>query len=329
MSIVDEGDSNLVGARAIKAQAAAWLERRDRADWSERDQAELDSWLAESTENYLFYHRVESAWARSQRLIVLRNPQQKTVTGDTRGWLRRALAATAAVFAVLAVLGAGTALLRLSPEKHTFVTPVGGHQIVALKDGSTIELNTDTVVRTNIGVDHRMASIEKGEAYFKIAHDAGHPFIVAANNSKITVLGTKFSVRNESNRVEVKLVDGRVWFTSDNGEAPAKSALMTPGDIAVATAGTLSVSKRAPAVLADELGWRRGLLIFHHTSLADAAGEYNRYNSQKILIADSAAARMTVSGSLPANDTREFLVIAKKFFGLRVQTYGDEVVISR
>lgn len=329
MSIIGEGGSNPVGAKAIKAQAASWLERRDRADWSERDQAELDSWLAELTENYLFYHRVESAWARSQRLIVLHHPKQQTNTESARGWLRRVLAATAAVFAVLAVLSIGGTLLRLSPEKHTFVTPVGGHEIVTLKDGSSIELNTDTVVRTNIGVDYRMASVEKGEAYFKIAHDAGHLFIVTANNSKITVLGTKFSVRKEPNRVEVKLIDGRVWFTSDNGEMPAKSALMTPGDIVVATAGTLLVSKHTPAALADELSWRRGLLIFRHTSLADAASEYNRYSRRKIIIANSAAERMTVSGSLPANDMREFLVIAKKFFGLRVETYGDEVVISR
>jgi transmembrane sensor len=329
MNIVDEKCPNPVGAKAIKARAAAWLERRDRQDWNERDQAELDSWLAESTENYLFYHRVESVWTRSQRLIVLRHSGQQANTESTKGWLRRVLATAAAAFALLAVLGVGGILLHLSPEKHTFATPIGGHEIVALKDGSSIELNTDTVVRTNIGADHRMASIEKGEAYFKIAHDAGHPFIVTVANNKITVLGTKFSVRDEPNRVEVKLIDGKVWFTSDNGKAPIKSALLTPGDTVVATADTLSVSKRAPAVLADELGWRRGLLVFHHASLADAANEYNRYNARKIIIADSAAARMTVSGSLPANDMREFLVIAKKFFGLRVQTYGDEVVISR
>jgi transmembrane sensor len=328
MSLADEGSVNPLGAKAIKARAAAWLERRDRADWSERDQAELEAWLAESTENYLFYHRVESAWTRSQRLVVLRHSEQQA-TERTKVWRRPILATAAAAFAVLTVLGAGGALLFLSPDKHTFETPVGGHKIVTLKDGSSIELNTDTIVRTDIGVDHRLAFIEKGEAYFKITHDAGHPFIVTADNSKITVLGTKFSVREESDRVEVKLVDGKVWFISDNGKTPTKSALMTPGDIVVATADTLSVAKRAPGALADELSWRRGLLVFHHASLADAASEYNRYSERKIIIADAAAARMTVSGSLPANDPREFLVIAKKFFGLRVQTYGDEVVISR
>ena len=48
------------------------------------------------------------------------------------------------------------------------MTPIGGHEIITFKDGSSIELNTDTVVRTNIGSDHRIASIERGEAFFKI-----------------------------------------------------------------------------------------------------------------------------------------------------------------
>jgi transmembrane sensor len=328
MMPLDE-DPKPVGAKAIKTQAAAWLERRDRADWSDADQAELDAWLAESTENYLFYHRVASAWARSQRLVVLRHPRPQALKENTQSKLRPLLVTAVAISAALAVLAVAGTLLFPSSADHTFVTPIGGHEIITLKDGSSIELNTDTVVRTDIGSDHRIAFIEKGEAFFKIAHDAGHPFTVTANNNKITVLGTRFSVRNEPNRVEVKLVDGKVWFTSDNGKAAARSALMTPGDVLVATATSLSVAKQTSAELANDLGWRRGLLVFHHSTLADAASEYNRYNIQKIVVADAAAARLTVSGSLPANDTREFLTIAKKFFGLHVQKYGDEIVISR
>jgi transmembrane sensor len=322
-------DTNLTGAKAIKTRAAAWLERRDRADWGDADQAELDAWLAESTENYLFYHRVASAWARSQRLVVLRHPRPQALKENAQSKVRPLLVTAVAVFGVLAILAtSGTLLFPLS-ERNTFATPVGGHEIVMLKDGSSIELNTDTVVRINVGSDHRIASIEKGEAFFKIAHDTSHPFTVTANNNKITVLGTKFSVRNDPNRVEVKLVDGKVWFTSDNGKDPTRSALMTPGDVLIATATSLSIAKHTSAELANGLGWRHGLLVFHHSTLADAVGEYNRYNTQKIVIADAAAARLTVSGSLPANDTQEFLTIAKKFFGLTVQRYGDEIVISR
>lgn len=325
-----EDDFDVSGARAIKLQAAAWLERRDRLDWSEEDQAALNQWLSESTENYLFYHRAASAWDRSRRLVALRHPRGMATAQfgkktHRRPLLRTVLAASGALIALV------TGLIVLTPasQNHTFATPIGGHEIVTLGDGSSIELDTDTVVRTNIGPDHRIASIEKGEAFFKIAHDASHPFTVIANNNKITVLGTQFSVRDEAGRVEVRLIDGKVWFTSESSQGPAKSALMAPGDVLVAAAGTLSVAKQTPKELSNELGWRRGLIVFHRASLGDAANEYNRYNSQRIVIPDAAVARLTVTGSLPAHDTQEFLTIAQKFFGLHVHKNGDEVVISR
>jgi len=325
-----EEDFNVYGARAIKLQAAAWLERRDRLDWSEEDQAALDEWLSESTENFLFYHRAASAWDRSRRLVALRHPKGMSIAqfgkkNQRRPLLRTVLPASGGLIAV----AIGVFVLTPVSQTHTFTTPVGGHEIVTLRDGSSIELNTDTVVRTNIGPDHRIASIEKGEAFFKIAHDAGHPFTVTANNNKITVLGTQFSVRDEPGRVEVRLIDGKVWFTSENGKGHAKSALMAPGDVLVATVDALSIAKQTPRELSNELGWRHGLIVFHRSTLADAAAEYNRYNNQKIVIPDASVARLTVTGSLPAHDTQEFLLIAQKFFGLHVQKKGDEIVIAR
>jgi len=43
----------------------------------------------------------------------------------------------------------------------------------------------------------RVVSLE-GEAYFKVAKDAAHPFIVKSGNLQIRVLGTEFNVRSYS-----------------------------------------------------------------------------------------------------------------------------------
>ena len=327
MTIPGEGadNPNPSRAREIKTQAAAWLERRDRADWSEKDQAELDAWLAASIENYLFYHRVENVWERSRRLVAFQHPRGGFRVGAPQTKRRPFLLTAAAIVAAVLVISIGGRALLPSSQAYTFQTPVGGHEIVTLKDGSSIELNTNTVVRTAVTPDRRTATIEKGEAFFKIAHDVEHPFIVTANNAKITVLGTKFSVRDQPDRVEVKLVEGKVWFASVGG----KSALMSPGDTLVATARDLQITRRSSAELANELGWRHGLLVFQHSPLGDVVSEYNRYNTEKLVIGDASVARLTVSGALPAHDTREFLTIAKKFFELRVQNRGDEIVLSR
>jgi len=81
--------------------------------------------------------------------------------------------------------------------------------------------------------------------------------------------------------------------------------------------------------VANELGWLHGVLIFHHATLADAANEYNRYNPEKIIITDPKVARLTLSGTLPTNNVKAFVDVAKNFFSLSVARRGDEIVISR
>lgn len=317
-----------VRALTTKALAAEWLERRDRADWSENAQHELDTWLDESTANFLAYHRVATAWGRAERLVALEPRQFQPASTDDRSLVRSTLLRAAVLVAAVALIVSVGAGLSLLPDKHTFSTSIGGRQIVRLADGSSVELNTDTVFHTDLGISHRSGWLEKGEAYFDIAHDAGRPFVLTAGHQKITVLGTKFLVRDEPSRLEVAMLDGRVWFES-GGDPSARSAVLASGDVLVATADSIAITRETHRQLSGELGWRSGLLVFRNTPLAEAARQYNRYNRQKILVADTSAAKLMISGALPATDTQEFLHIAQKFFGLRVKNYGDEVVISR
>ena len=318
----------IVSAKDIKASAANWVERRDRADWTETDQAALDAWLAQSAAHFLAYHRMANAWNRADRLVALRGPATLPQPPAKNVSNPKLMARTAAVVLGLAVLGGGTLFLT-RPKDQTFATAVGGHQIVALADGSSVELNTDTIVRTNLSGTHRVAVLEKGEAYFRIAHDTAHPFKIAVGSRQITVLGTKFSVRKDQDTIRVALVDGRVRVASaDPGHSP-QAAVLGAGDVLVATTKTLSVTHKAPTELEQVLDWRRGLLSFDHTSLADVASEYNRYNRQKIVIADTATARLKMSGTMPTNNIAEFTSIARKVFGLQVRSNEDQVVISR
>ncbi len=62
---------DMASSRQIERGAAAWLARRDAGRWSERDQAELDAWLAESTGHRVAFVRLEAAWRESDRLKAL------------------------------------------------------------------------------------------------------------------------------------------------------------------------------------------------------------------------------------------------------------------
>jgi transmembrane sensor len=327
MSSADEAWDD-TPSRAIDMRAAEFVERRDTDNWTVADEAALETWLVESSAHRVAFLRLNSSWRRTERLIALRSPErEQDVSGTSRDRLWRLRIAV--VFGLLLVFGGAVAGYLSVPRYDTYATTVGGHQTLTLRDGSQIELNTNTLVRVSQNTRQRLVQLERGEAYFQIHHDADHPFVVVAAGRRLIDLGTKFSVRTDTNELKVALVEGRVRVEATDRSGRSRHAILSPGDVLVASLGSLSVTKKSPRDLTNALAWRRGMLVFHETTLADAANELNRYNATKIVINDSSAAREAINGTLPSDDLREFSRMARNIFGLRTVKRGNEIVFTR
>jgi transmembrane sensor len=325
VSTADQEDNlPLASAKDVRAQASEWIARRDGGNWNAEDQSALDAWLAQSPAHTIAFLRAEAAWGRADLLGDLRHPVH-----DAARPARFSLGLkVAAAFAAIAMIGAAGAGVYLWPRERTFRTPIGGHETVAFADGSRIELNTNTVLRARMTTDRRIVWLDQGEAFFQVKHDSVHPFVVVVGNRRITDLGTKFLVRREPAKLEVAVAQGRVWFDAADKSAPSQSALLSPGDVALATATRVSVTRQSAQSIATELSWRRGMLVFKHTTLASAAAEFNRYNRQKLVVADETAASRTIGGTFPTSDVELFSRVVRDVLGLHVENKGNEIVIS-
>jgi len=314
-------------ADQIEERAAEWIEQRDFGDWNEHNQRELDAWLAQSVAHRVAFVRLDFEWQRTERLTILRGSEAQSVGEDATHRIGYFLTRFAALMLCVAIIAGATAYLR-APRDEIYATSIGGHKTVTFSDGSQIELNTDTVLRVNMA-DNRKVRLEKGEAYFQIEHDATHPFVVNIADHIVTDLGTKFLLRSGSNGIKITLVEGRARIDSANLFGPKQSATLKAGDVAVATTGAISVARASKDDLANELGWRRGMLVFHHATLEEAAEQYNRYSAKPVVIADSKVGRMIFSATLPSNNVDTFIRVAEKLFNIHSQDRGDEIVISR
>ncbi len=311
----------------IDLRAADYVERRDAPNWTDRDEVELEAWLDESVAHRVTFLRLNSSWKRTERLVALRAPESQPEVPRSPGG-GRSYIKVAAVVGVLLGLGGFLATYITTPRTETYSTPVGGREILTLKDGSRIELNTNTSVRVALSGKERAVTVEKGEVYFKVHHDASRPFVVKAQGHRVVDLGTEFSLRVERHDVKVALFDGRVRFDPDT-QADAKPKVMVPGEVLTASVNRVSVKKEPLQDLLASLAWRRGMLQFHNTTLAAAAAEFNRYNQTKIVLDDPRAGTETINGMLPINDLAEFAHVAKNLFGLRAENHGDEIVLTR
>jgi transmembrane sensor len=327
MSDSSGGISATPNAKDIGEQAADWIQRRAFWAWTEREEALLNAWLAESLAHRIAYTRVEAAWMRTARVAALRS-SGSTRESVKRGRVSRTLLRTATALAVTTAVGIGTEQYFRVPSEATYETAIGGHETIRLVDGSQIELNTDTILKTSPGANRGVVKLIKGEAFFSIKHDRATPLTVIVGNHRITDLGTKFVVSSEPNRLEVALVEGRAAFGAADGRGEPPIVLM-PGDSLLVADNQITTTRKPAQMLADELGWRHGLLVFENASLGDAATEINRYNVRKIVIADQAVARMRISASFPTTRVEDFVQLAHQLLGLKVDRYDDKIIISR
>jgi len=308
-------------ALRIEERAAEWLvSRQDTRNWCETDQVELDAWLAQSVARQVAFYRLEATLDRAERLRALGSSPRFPA-----GIWPLVLKAAAALSAVVVIGFAATGYF-LAPEGTVYQTSIGNREILSLNDGSQIELNTDSALRIAQDGAQRKAWLEKGEAFFQIKHDPRRPFVVETGNATVLDLGTKFSLREFADRLEVTLVEGSARIETKDG---AHSATLKPGDFAVARANTIRITRRSDQQLADELGWRRGVLTFRYTTLAEAAAEFNRYNRTQIIIADPKVAQLTIYGAFAANDVASFADAAQAYFKLHVNNRDGQVVLSR
>ncbi len=79
--------------------------------------------------------------------------------------------------------------------------------------------------------------------------------------------------------------------------------------------------------LVNKLAWQRGFLVMDHTTLAEVVRDLNRYNVEKIVIADPSASRMEMYGTIPINGVNGFVRVAQGVLGLRATRHGDEIQI--
>jgi transmembrane sensor len=282
----------------IEELAADWLVRRDRGDFSDADEQELDAWLAESPHHAVAYHRLEAVWTVANRLKVLGAGTSPAALAPSVN-LHRYWAAAASVLLSLGLY----ALISSALHAYGYSTPVGGVATLPMADGSRITLNTNSAVRISISKAERRVELLRGEAFFDVAKDINRPFIVSAGERRVTAVGTQFSVRREGAATKVVVTEGRVRLDTTSG---GPSAQISAGQMAETRGGKVLFQDDPAAKADDALKWRSGFVIFHRTSMTDAATELNRYAVHQTRMPEPSAASTVLCGTIRTDNIDGF-----------------------
>ncbi|HJR74487.1 MAG TPA: FecR domain-containing protein [Luteimonas sp.] len=348
----------MAGSRQIERTAADWLARRDSGRWSQRDQAQLDTWLSQATAHRVAFLRLENAWRESDRLKALgagvpagtlpergrwaASPFFGQHEGASQGDAARIAAASSqprsrwrAYFgaaAAMALIAAGSTFAWRSytaVERTTYATALGELRLVPMPDGSQTTLSSDSRIVVSLSRRERRIDLQRGEAFFDVAKDPGRPFVVDAGGRQAIAVGTRYGVRRDASSLRVVVTEGtvRLETAAAPGRHPQPTTLLPAGSVAVADGNGVLVRAGSVEEAEQQLNWRSGFLAFHDTPLADAAAEFNRYNTRKILMGDAEVAAMRVGGNFRWSNTDVFVRLLEQGFPIRAEHRGDAIVL--
>lgn len=141
--------------------------------------------------------------------------------------------------------------------------PYGKIFNLELSDGTIVHLNSGSSIKYPIkfvGNGKRQVFLQ-GEAYFKVAKDTEHPFIVNANEVAVEVLGTEFNVSSyeEDTEINTVLVEGSVRLTSLSKSD--EEVMLSPGYKGAFDKNNRTITK-GTVDLNLHTSWIKGELIF-------------------------------------------------------------------
>ena len=341
-------------------QAAAWFMALHDEEVSDETIQGWQQWMLVEA-NRKGYDEVERLWHRAGDLAPMSMPHPQNESGPaydgsvtvrtyTRAHRvppkRRTIqfADRKVHYSIAAVFGAvGIALLIIlsfyrKGDPHpgamsVFETAVAQHQDIILVDGSRVQLGARSSITTNVNSSERTVVLDRGEAAFKIAHDANRPFRVLAGGGVITAVGTAFNVRRLDGVVVVTVTEGTVQVepanaTGGNGVVVFPRGQVTRGEeISYGGSGNASIVRAVDVDMA--MAWRDGRLQYRSEPLHRVVQDINRYSNRSIAIADAAAGDILYSGTVFERDIDDWLAALDKVFPevQVVQPDGQHVII--
>lgn len=311
-------------------EAAAWFSRLNTRSVSSDTLEAFRTWRQQPGHRDA-YAEVERLWRKAGALTG--DPDIEGVlaaaldrSGRRRGWRGLPpliLAGCAAGAAVLAL--AGGIWLWPALVGSTYATGVGEQRLVQLADGSRVRLDTDTRLVARFDARGRHIRLNRGQAFFDVAHDAARPFVVEAGPTAVRALGTRFDVRRDDGHVQVTLVEGRVEVHA-GGPAAGRSLTLSPGQQVTANGG---LGAPRPIDVATATSWTSGRIVFHDVPLRAAVAEVNRYSRRKIVLDAGGEGEVAVTGAFDSGDVEAFTAAVSDLHDLQAEPQADGSVRLR
>ena len=178
---------------------------------------------------------------------------------------------------------------RSGMEQNQITTPRGGQYQLQLADGTKIWLNAASSVKFPVSFQGSKRNVElQGEAYFEVAKDKAHPFIVKSIHQEVEVLGTHFNLKVYENGL-------RTTTTLLEGSVKVNQVILKPGEESTLTAGQINVRN---VDTDNAISWKNGFFNFDNEPLEQIMDDIGRWYDLDVKFKDEELRKKMFSGSI-------------------------------
>lgn len=217
---------------------------------------------------------------------------------------------------------------------ETFRTAHGEQRIWQLRDGSVVQLNSDSAVVVKFSGRERLVRLERGQAFFKVAHETVRRFRVSAGFADVVAVGTQFDVYRRAEETLVTVVEGRVAVFEDSEDGAGRSphgpgtVPLPAGQQARIARGNDRFETRAVDVR-NTTAWTRKQIVLDGRTLSEVVQEFNRYSAVPIVLNDAALGGLRLGGVFDAYDSASFLEFLKRLGDIEIEPEAGRTVVHR
>ena len=215
---------------------------------------------------------------------------------------------------------------------NTLKIPNGKRFELQLSDGTIVHLNSGTTLKYPvkfIAGENRQVFLD-GEAFFDVAKDKKHPFIVNADKLNVRVLGTHFNVSSypEDDLADVVLVEGSVgMYTSNKNFDANKNTILKPGYKG-------SFDKNNSQIKTKEVNtdmytsWMNGGLMFRDITFNNICKKLERRYDVTITIKNNKLANEKFNASFKDKPIEKVLTYFEDVYGFEHTTKNNVITIK-
>lgn len=211
--------------------------------------------------------------------------------------------------------------------KHTLVTANGQNYRLKLPDGTLVWLNAASSIKypaSFASAAERKVQLD-GEAYFEVAKDKKHPFVVETKLQRIEVLGTHFNINSYAGaQAKTTLVEGSVKVMDKTTQTVIQ---LEAGEQGISSKKGLE-TKQVDAEL--QTAWKDGDFTFQGDDFKSALLKISRWYNVDIIFQDDLSSVMLPGGWISKNSKlSEVLKLMASTADLRFKIEERRVTIGK